>query len=59
MIVNSLLILGGMGLVFGLALAVAAKLLAVEHDPKVDMILGVLPGANCGACGYPGCSGLA
>lgn len=59
MIVNSLLILGGMGLVFGVALAVAAKLLAVEHDPKVDMILGVLPGANCGACGYPGCNGLA
>ncbi|NLG85832.1 MAG: RnfABCDGE type electron transport complex subunit B, partial [Firmicutes bacterium] len=37
----------------------AARKFAVDKDPKVEEILAVLPGANCGACGFPGCSGLA
>lgn len=53
------LLLGVMGLVFGFLLAFASKKLAVESDPRVGEIIAVLPGANCGACGYPGCSGLA
>lgn len=56
---SALLSLGALGLIFGLSLGVAAKKFAVERDPRVDEILAVLPGANCGACGYPGCSGLA
>ncbi|HOA15190.1 MAG TPA: RnfABCDGE type electron transport complex subunit B [Bacillota bacterium] len=59
MILNGLLVVGGMGLVFGVALAIAAIFLAVQRDPKVDLIQAALPGANCGACGFPGCSGLA
>lgn len=55
----AILLLGAMGIVFGLILAVASKKLAVESDPRVGEIIAVLPGANCGACGYPGCSGLA
>jgi len=55
----SLALLGGLGAVFGLILAFAAKKFAVESDPRVDRIEGVLPGANCGACGYPGCRGVA
>lgn len=51
--------LAGLGLVFGSALGYASKKLAVESDPRKDQILAVLPGANCGACGFPGCSGLA
>lgn len=51
--------LGVSGLVIGMLLAVAANKLKVETDPKIGEILSVLPGANCGACGYPGCSGLA
>ena len=51
--------LGGFGLVFGAGLAVASKVLAVEKDPKVDEVMAVLPGANCGGCGYPGCSAYA
>ncbi|RJQ55842.1 MAG: RnfABCDGE type electron transport complex subunit B [Actinobacteria bacterium] len=51
--------MGGTGLVFGSILAVASKRLAVEIDPRVDAVLGVLPGSNCGACGYPGCEGAA
>ncbi len=52
-------LLGIMGVVFGAILAFASKKLAVETDPRVGEILEVLPGANCGACGFPGCSGLA
>jgi Na+-translocating ferredoxin:NAD+ oxidoreductase RNF subunit RnfB len=51
-----LVVLGG---AFGAMLAVAANKLSVETDPKVDAIIGALPGANCGACGYPGCAGFA
>lgn len=58
-IVIAILLLGGMGIIFGLILAVASKKLAVEQDPRIDEILAVLPGANCGGCGFPGCSGLA
>ncbi|MCT4661641.1 MAG: Fe-S cluster domain-containing protein [Tissierellales bacterium] len=58
-IIYSILCLAGLGLLFGLILGVAAKKFAVEVDPKVEAIRGALPGANCGACGYPGCDGLA
>ncbi|MCR4401837.1 MAG: RnfABCDGE type electron transport complex subunit B [Firmicutes bacterium] len=57
--VKAVLGLGLMGAVFGLALALAAKKFAVEQDARQDRIMEVLPGANCGGCGFPGCSGLA
>jgi Na+-translocating ferredoxin:NAD+ oxidoreductase RNF subunit RnfB len=47
---------GGLALVFGIILGLSAKKFAVESDPKVDRIINVLPGANCGGCGYPGCA---
>jgi len=53
------LALGIAGLVFGGLLALAAQKFKVEVDPKVAEILSILPGANCGGCGFPGCSGLA
>lgn len=52
-------IIGILGLVFGVLLAIASKVFAVETDPRVDEINEVLPGANCGACGNPGCAGYA
>lgn len=51
--------LGGLGLLMGLLLALASKKFAVETDPKVDAVRDLLGGANCGACGFPGCAGLA
>jgi len=51
--------LGGLGLAFGVLLAVASKVFHVEVDPKITKIKNALPGANCGACGYPGCDALA
>ena len=58
-ILTPILALGGLGLIFGVGLAIAAKLFLVEVDPKIEAINDALPGANCGACGYPGCGGLA
>ena len=52
-------ILGAFGLVFGVGLAIAAKVFEVYIDPRVLLIRAALPGANCGACGLPGCDALA
>ncbi len=51
--------LGITGLVFGLLLALAAMFFAVQTDPMVEAIKEILPGVNCGACGYAGCSNFA
>ncbi|MBN2587356.1 MAG: RnfABCDGE type electron transport complex subunit B [Candidatus Fermentibacteraceae bacterium] len=48
-------VLGAMGLILGLGLAFAARKLSVPKDPVVERINGILPGANCGGCGFPGC----
>jgi len=56
---SAIISLGGIGLVAATALGIAAKKFAVEVDPRELAIQDVLPGANCGACGYPGCSGFA
>ena len=58
-VIYALVVLGVMGAAFGLALAVASKVFAVEVDPREEAISGVLPGANCGGCGFPGCGGYA
>ncbi len=47
--------ISALGLIFGIILAVASKLFAVKSDPLVEEVRAALPGANCGACGYPGC----
>jgi RnfABCDGE-type electron transport complex B subunit len=54
-----ILTLGFLGLVFGIGLAFASKKLAVQVDPRLERIHGLLPGANCGACGGAGCFGFA
>lgn len=53
------LVLGAVALVLGLGLALAAKKLAVRKDPVAERIEELLPGANCGGCGYPGCPAFA
>ena len=47
--------MGGLGLVIGLVLAVAAKAFYVYVDPQVEAVASALHGANCGGCGKPGC----
>ncbi len=51
--------IGGMGLIFGALLAIAAKVFAVEKDERLPQILEALPGANCGGCGFAGCAAYA
>ena len=58
-VLSAVLVLAGMGAVLGVILAAASKVFAVKTDERLDDVLRILPGANCGACGYSGCSGLA
>lgn len=53
------LVVGGLGLVFGLLLALASVIFSVKQDERIDEINKVLPGANCGGCGYAGCGAYA
>lgn len=48
-----------LGFLFGIGLSWALKIFSIKTDPMVDRVLSVLPGANCGACGYAGCFALA
>ncbi|HSM09368.1 MAG TPA: RnfABCDGE type electron transport complex subunit B [Gemmatimonadota bacterium] len=52
-------ILGGLGLTFGALIALAHWKLKVWEDPRIDELSDILPGANCGACGYAGCRAFA
>lgn len=49
----------GIAGLLGLGLALGDKFLRVEEDPRIEQVTSMLPGANCGGCGYPGCSGYA
>ena len=52
-------LIAGIGLLCGLGLAIASIVMAVPKDEKAEAIEEILPGANCGACGYSGCAGYA
>lgn len=52
-------IVAGVGLFIGLFLGFAAKTFEVKVDEREIQVRELLPGANCGGCGYPGCDGLA
>ena len=52
MVMISVLVLLGLGLVTATVLAVASRVFHVEEDPRVQAVLEALPGANCGGCGY-------
>lgn len=51
--------LGAIGLVSAVILYVASKEFAVSEDPRIGQVSEVLPQANCGGCGFPGCTGFA
>lgn len=54
-----LLILGVLGVLFGVLLGFASKKFAVPQDPLFPKLRDALPGANCGGCGYAGCDAYA
>ena len=53
------LIVAGIGILAGLGLSAASVIMAVPVDETAEKLAEVLPGANCGACGFSGCSGYA
>ena len=55
MILSAILTLAALGLLAGLGLGIAAKVFAVEVDPRIEQIDAVLPQFNCGACGFASC----
>ena len=57
-IITATVVVAAVGLFIGLFLGVAAIKFKVEVDPREEAILGILPGNNCGGCGFAGCSGL-
>ncbi len=58
-VLQSTLTLGGVAFAFGTLIAVAHRHLRVFEDPRIDEVAGLLPGANCGACGQAGCRAFA
>lgn len=57
--ITAVIALASLSLLASLGLAMAARIFAVKVDPRVEEIEEALPGANCGACGLPGCAELA
>jgi len=58
-IVIPFLALGLLGAAFAVLLSVCYRFLAVAGDPRLELFMSILPGANCGACGCAGCLGFA
>lgn len=56
---TAIISMGILGAFFATILALASLKFSVEVDPRMQKIEGLLPGANCGGCGLPGCSSLA
>lgn len=58
-ILIAVIVLGAIGLVAALVLFAASKKFAVYEDPRIAQVSELLPGANCGGCGFAGCCGMA
>ena len=58
-VIIAALVIGGLGAIFGIGLSYASKVFSVKIDERVLKIREILPGANCGACGFAGCDAFA
>lgn len=58
-LIPALAFLAGLCILLAVLLALAQRWLKVEEDPRIDVVTDALPGANCGACGFPGCRAFA
>ncbi len=58
-ILNAVIVLGSIALVAAVVLYMVSKKFAVDEDPRIGQVQEALPGANCGGCGFAGCSGMA
>ncbi|MCL2188757.1 MAG: RnfABCDGE type electron transport complex subunit B [Defluviitaleaceae bacterium] len=58
-LVGTLMVLGGLGLFFGVLLSLAGLKLKTRVDPRLESLKDILPGVNCGGCGCAGCNAFA
>ncbi len=58
-VIWTIAIIAALGLVLSVVLFLIAKKFRVEEDPRIDEIEKVMPGANCGGCGFAGCRAFA
>jgi Na+-translocating ferredoxin:NAD+ oxidoreductase RNF subunit RnfB len=58
-VLTAIITVGAIGLLAGIILGVTAKIFYVHVDPRIGQVADILPGANCGGCGYAGCTDLA
>ena len=56
---NAIVMMTVVSALMGLILGIAGKVFYVQADERTETVTAMLPGYNCGGCGYPGCSGLA
>ncbi len=59
LILISMAVLGLTALVASVLLYIVSLIFKVEEDPRIDLVVAVLPGANCGGCGFAGCRNFA
>ena len=57
-ILTAVCVIGAIGLLGGALLVIGSRVFAVTKDERAEEVELALPGANCGACGYAGCSAL-
>lgn len=57
--VESIVMMLAVGGALGAILGISSKVLYVAPDTRVEDVTALLPGYNCGGCGFPGCNGLA
>ena len=58
-ILTSIIFAAILGAILALIIGVAAKAFAIETDPRIETVTDMLPGANCGGCGFAGCADFA
>lgn len=59
LILISMGVLGTIAFAAAVLLYFVSQLFKVEEDPRIDLVVAVLPGANCGGCGFAGCRNFA
>lgn len=57
-LLTTVLVVSGLGALLAMLLFLVAKKFKVEEDPRIDEVEKMLPGANCGGCGFAGCRGM-
>jgi len=57
--IEAIILMLVLGAFLGLGLGIADEVFYVKPDERFEKVLNMLPGYNCGACGYPGCQGMA